>query len=124
MVSANHWLGYIKTYRLSWYLTAVSANHASSNSALDIINYSSPAKQQILKRACLEMPGIREERAQIGPLGLIKLTFLISRSYNFNFHVRLFEEEGRTFNLSREVSGYRRYKDWPFAFFVWGPFFV
>ena len=33
MVSANHWLGYIKTYRLSWYLTAVSANHASSNSA-------------------------------------------------------------------------------------------
>ena len=33
MVSANHWLGGIKTYRLSWYLTRVSysANHASSN---------------------------------------------------------------------------------------------
>ena len=34
MVSANRWLGCIKTSRLSWYLTAVSANHASSNSAL------------------------------------------------------------------------------------------
>ena len=33
MVIANRWLGCIKTYRLSWYLTAVSANHASSNSA-------------------------------------------------------------------------------------------
>ena len=31
MVSANHWLRGIKTYRLSWYLTWVSANHASSN---------------------------------------------------------------------------------------------
>ena len=31
MVSANHWLRGIKTYRLSWYLTRVSANHASSN---------------------------------------------------------------------------------------------
>ena len=38
MVSANHWLRGIKTYRLSWYLTQVSAwlaltraNHASSN---------------------------------------------------------------------------------------------
>ena len=33
MVSANHWLSGIKTYRLSWYLTWVSANHDSSNSA-------------------------------------------------------------------------------------------
>ena len=33
MVSANHWLSGIKTYRLSWCLTWVSANHASSNSA-------------------------------------------------------------------------------------------
>lgn len=31
MVSANHWLSC--TYRLSWYLTAVSVNHASSTSA-------------------------------------------------------------------------------------------
>ena len=31
MVSVNHWSGGIKTYRLSWYLTRVSANHASSN---------------------------------------------------------------------------------------------
>ena len=31
MVSTNHWLRGIKTYRLSWYLTRVSANHASSN---------------------------------------------------------------------------------------------
>ena len=31
MVSANHWFRGIKTYRLSWYLTRVSANHASSN---------------------------------------------------------------------------------------------
>ena len=31
MISANHWLRGIKTYRLSWYLTRISANHASSN---------------------------------------------------------------------------------------------
>ena len=31
MASANHWLRGIKTYRLSWYLTRVSANHALSN---------------------------------------------------------------------------------------------
>ena len=35
MVSANHWLRGIKTYRLSWYLTRVSANHASSDWALN-----------------------------------------------------------------------------------------
>ena len=33
-VSANHWLKGIKTYRLLWFLTRVSANHASSNWAL------------------------------------------------------------------------------------------
>ena len=35
MVSANHWLRGIKTYRLSWHLTRVSANQASSNWALN-----------------------------------------------------------------------------------------
>ena len=30
-VSANHWLRGMKTYRFPWYLTLVSANHASSN---------------------------------------------------------------------------------------------
>ena len=34
MVSANHWLRSIKINRLSWYLMLVSANQASSNSAL------------------------------------------------------------------------------------------
>ena len=34
MVSANHWLKGIKTGRLLWFLTRVSANHASSNWAL------------------------------------------------------------------------------------------
>ena len=34
MVSANHWLNGIKINGLSWYLTLVSANQASSNSAL------------------------------------------------------------------------------------------
>ena len=38
MVSANHWLRGIKTYRLSWHLTRVSANHASSNWALLEVN--------------------------------------------------------------------------------------
>ena len=38
MVSANHWLCRIKFYRLSRYLTGVSTNHASSNSALNVIN--------------------------------------------------------------------------------------
>ena len=33
MVSANHWLSSIKINRLPWYLTLVSANQASSNSA-------------------------------------------------------------------------------------------
>ena len=34
LVSANHWLKGIKTYRFPWYLTLVSANHASSNPGL------------------------------------------------------------------------------------------
>ena len=34
LVSANHWLRGIKTYRFPWYLTLVSANHASSNPGL------------------------------------------------------------------------------------------
>ena len=34
MVSANHWLSSIKINMLSWYLMLVSANQASSNSAL------------------------------------------------------------------------------------------
>ena len=33
MVSANHWLSSIKANRLSWYLTLVSANQATTNSA-------------------------------------------------------------------------------------------
>ena len=33
MVSADHWLSNIKINRLSWYLTLVSADQASSNSA-------------------------------------------------------------------------------------------
>ena len=35
LVSANHWLRAIKTYRFPWYLTLVSTNHASSNPGLD-----------------------------------------------------------------------------------------
>ena len=31
LVSANRWLRGVKTYRFPWYLTLVSANHASSN---------------------------------------------------------------------------------------------
>ena len=31
LVSANRWLRNTKTYRFPWYLTPVSANHASSN---------------------------------------------------------------------------------------------
>ena len=31
LVSANRWLRGIKTYRFPWYLTPVSANHASNN---------------------------------------------------------------------------------------------
>ena len=31
LVSANRWLRGIKMYRFPWYLTLVSANHASSN---------------------------------------------------------------------------------------------
>ena len=40
MVSANHRLSSIKINRLSWYLTLVSANQASSNSALDDSSFS------------------------------------------------------------------------------------
>ena len=38
LVSANRWLRAIKTYRFPWYLTLVSANHASSNPGLEIVN--------------------------------------------------------------------------------------
>ena len=31
MATANRWLRDVKTYRLPWYLTLVSTNHASSN---------------------------------------------------------------------------------------------
>ena len=31
LVSANRWLRSIRTYTFPWYLTPVSANHASSN---------------------------------------------------------------------------------------------
>ena len=34
LVSANRWLRGIKTYKFPWYLTLVSANHASSNPGL------------------------------------------------------------------------------------------
>ena len=34
LVSANRWLRGIKTYRFPWFLTLVSANHASSNPGL------------------------------------------------------------------------------------------
>ena len=47
MVSANHWLSGIKIYRLSWYLTGVSANHASSNSALDLSLPSDMRKREL-----------------------------------------------------------------------------
>ena len=36
LVSAHCWLRGVKTYRISWYLTLVSANHASSNPGLFI----------------------------------------------------------------------------------------
>ena len=39
LVSANRWLRGIKTYRFPWYLTLVSANHASSNPGLFYICY-------------------------------------------------------------------------------------
>ena len=35
VVSVNRWLRGIKTYRFPWYLTLVSANHASSNPGQD-----------------------------------------------------------------------------------------
>ena len=34
LVSGNRWLRGIKTFRFPWYLTLVSANHASSNPGL------------------------------------------------------------------------------------------
>ena len=40
MVSANHWLSSIKINRLSWYLTLVSVNQASSNSAQAVFSQS------------------------------------------------------------------------------------
>ena len=36
LVSAIRWLRGIKTYRFPWYLTLVSANHASSNPGLNV----------------------------------------------------------------------------------------
>ena len=42
---------------------------------------------------------IREERAQIGQVALMKLAFLLSKSQNLKTYTRLFEEEGCTCNL-------------------------
>ena len=39
LVSANRWLRGLKTHRFPWYLTLISANHASSNPGLRYINY-------------------------------------------------------------------------------------
>ena len=46
MVSANHWLRGVKTYRLLWYLTWVSAYHASSNWAQNISTSAYQEKQE------------------------------------------------------------------------------
>ena len=45
MVSANHWLRGIKTYRLSWHLTRVSANHASEQLGLALSEWNPIGRQ-------------------------------------------------------------------------------
>ena len=54
LVSANRWLRAIKTYRFPWYLTLVSANHASSNLGQDAGHCNKRLTQltQQLKDAC------------------------------------------------------------------------
>ena len=37
LVSANRWLRGFKVYRVPWYLTLVSTNHASSNPGQDVV---------------------------------------------------------------------------------------
>ena len=59
---------------------------------------------------------IREERAQIGQLALMKLAFLLSRSQTLNTYVRLFEEECCICNLSLKRKRLNKSKDYPFEF--------
>ena len=40
-----------------------------------------------------EKPRIREERAKIGPVALIKLAFMLSKTINLKTYARHFEEE-------------------------------
>ena len=48
LVGANRWLRGIKTYRFPWYLTLVSANHASSNPGQDAAYANTPDGREIL----------------------------------------------------------------------------
>ena len=57
---------------------------------------------------------IREERAQIGQVALIKLALLLFRSQTLKTYARLFEEECCICNLSLKRKGLNRSKDYPF----------
>ena len=57
---------------------------------------------------------IREERAQIGQVALMKLAFLLSKSQNLKTYTQLFEEEGCTCNLSLKRRWLNKWKDYPF----------
>ena len=83
---------------------------------LEIINYSVTDEAANSNAHVLLNSLNKRRRAQISPEGLRKLTILICWSWNFNFHARRFEGQGCIFNLSRKISGCRRYKALLFAF--------
>ena len=83
---------------------------------LDIINYSSALKREIWKESRLEKPIIREEGAETSAAALTKFAFSIARSNKWETQERVFEEEGLIFNLSLKREGFRKYKDFFWAF--------
>ena len=64
----------------------------------------------------LEKPIIREERAETSAAALTKFAFSIARSNKWETQERVFEEEGLIFNLSLKREGFRKYKDFFWAF--------
>ena len=83
---------------------------------LDIINYSLALKREIWMESRLEKPIIREERAETSAAALTKFAFSIARSNKWETQERVFEEEGLIFNLSLKREGFRKYKDFFWAF--------
>ena len=62
-----------------------------------------------------EKPRIWEERAKIGPVALIKLAFMLSKTINLKTHARHFEEKCCNYILRLKWRRLIKWKGCPFA---------